>query len=150
MWYHSSPSTCCWTVRVQWLLLTTCVWQWSSWFVCLNQIDNWVFLCVCDIVIMERDAMAIFTKYLSLDCPCPVAVSDDLRVATVKLICHDDGVRADCFTACQQAVKRVLDHEYVAYCAAFCLVDKVFIVIECHSRLISALHIQTLHVHHKC
>jgi len=56
--------------------------------------------------------MAIFTKYLSLGCPCPVAVSDDLRVATVRLICHDDGVNVDCFTACQQAVYRLLDNEY--------------------------------------
>jgi len=67
--------------------------------------------------------MAIFTKYLSLDCPCPVAVSDDLRVATVRLICRDDGVSADCFTACQQAVLRILDNEYVADCrCAFSLV----------------------------
>jgi len=63
--------------------------------------------------VIERDAMAIFTKYLSLDCSHPVAVSDDLRVATVKLMCHDDGVNTDCFNACQQAVLRILDKEYV-------------------------------------
>ena len=55
--------------------------------------------------------MAIFTKYLSLDCPHPVAVSDDLRVATVRLICHDDGVDVNCFNACQQAVYRILEKE---------------------------------------
>jgi len=61
--------------------------------------------------VIERDAMAIFTKYLSLDCPHPVAVSDDLRVAAVRLICRDDGVSTDCFTDCQQAVFRILDKE---------------------------------------
>ena len=58
---------------------------------------------------IERDAMAIFTKYLSLDCPHPVAVSDELRVATVRMMCHDDGINTDCFNDCQQAVLRILD-----------------------------------------
>jgi len=61
--------------------------------------------------VIEHDATAIFTKYLSLDCSHPVAVSDDLRVATVRLICRDDGVSADCFTACQQAVFQILEKE---------------------------------------
>ena len=63
--------------------------------------------------VIENDAMAIFTKYLSLDCPHPVAVSDDLRVATVRRMCHDDGVKTDCFNECQHAVFRILDNEYV-------------------------------------
>jgi len=61
---------------------------------------------------VERDATAIFTKYLSLDCPCPVTVSDELRVATVRRICHDDGVPADCFGTCQAAVFQTLDRDY--------------------------------------
>jgi len=63
--------------------------------------------------VIERDAMAIFTKYLSLDCPHPVAVSDDLRVATVRRMCRDDGINTDCFSECQQAVYTILNNEYV-------------------------------------
>jgi len=70
--------------------------------------NQFAVLCVA---VIERDAMAIFTKYLSLDCPHPVTVSDDLRVATVRLICHDDGVDINCFNACQQAVYRILEKE---------------------------------------
>ena len=62
-------------------------------------------------VVIERDAMAIFTKYLSLDCSHPVAVSDDLRVATVRMMCRDDGIDTNCFNDCQQAVYRILDNE---------------------------------------
>ena len=60
---------------------------------------------------IERDAMAIFTKYLSLDCSHPVAVSDDLRVTTVRKMCCDDGVNTDCFNECQHAVYTILDNE---------------------------------------
>jgi len=55
--------------------------------------------------------MAIFTKYLSLDCSHPVAVSDDLRVATVRRMCRDDGINRDCFSAAQNAVFSILDNE---------------------------------------
>jgi len=65
------------------------------------------------IAVIEHDAMAIFTKYLSLDCPHPVAVSDDLRVATVRRMCREDGINTDCFSECQQAVYSILNNEYV-------------------------------------
>jgi len=71
-----------------------------------------VVLFVCAVI--ERDALAIFTKYLSLDCPCPVAISDDLRVVTVKRMCsHDDdgSINTQCFNECQQAVYKILENE---------------------------------------
>ena len=76
--------------------------------------DVFVMLCVC--LVVERDAVAIFTKYLSLGCPCPVAVSDELRVATVRRMCshdnNDDGsVNTQCFNECQQAVYNILENE---------------------------------------
>ena len=72
----------------------------------------WYFIDI--IAVIERDAMAIFTKYLSLDCSHPVAVSDDLRVATVRRMCREDGINTDCFSECQQAVYTILNNEYVA------------------------------------
>ncbi|XP_050410189.1 A-kinase anchor protein 10, mitochondrial isoform X2 [Patella vulgata] len=62
---------------------------------------------------IERDAVNIFTKYISQDATHPIGVSDELRNETISYICREDGeVDPTCFTKCQKFAVDVMQKNY--------------------------------------
>ncbi|ESO83252.1 hypothetical protein LOTGIDRAFT_133668, partial [Lottia gigantea] len=62
---------------------------------------------------IARDAVNIFTKYISLEATHPIGISDELRNETISNICREDGeVDPYCFIKCQQYVLDLLQKNH--------------------------------------
>jgi A-kinase anchor protein 10 len=61
---------------------------------------------------IEKDAVNIYSHYISLDATQPIGIDERLRNATISKICREDGqVDPHCFSACQEYVCDVIDKE---------------------------------------
>lgn len=62
---------------------------------------------------IEKDAVSIYTKYISFDASHPIGISDELRNETTSKICQEDGkVDPQCFVDCQQYVLELMEKDY--------------------------------------
>ncbi|XP_074643501.1 A-kinase anchor protein 10, mitochondrial-like [Tubulanus polymorphus] len=62
---------------------------------------------------IEHDAIAIYSKYISLDATHPIDISEELRNATISKICREDGqVDPHSFVDCQNVVLDIMDKNY--------------------------------------
>ncbi|XP_064647696.1 A-kinase anchor protein 10, mitochondrial-like isoform X2 [Lineus longissimus] len=62
---------------------------------------------------IEKDAVNIYSRYISLDATQPIGIDEEMRNATISKICREDGqVDAHCFVACQDHVCLVMDKDY--------------------------------------
>ena len=58
---------------------------------------------------IEKDAVSIYSRYLSHDAPLSIGVSDEIRSYTISAICSEQGqIDIHCFTKAQQHVLDVL------------------------------------------
>lgn len=64
---------------------------------------------------IEKDAVSIYTKYISFDASHPIGITDELRNETTSKICQEDGkVDPQCFVDCQQYVLERMENDYYA------------------------------------
>ncbi|GAB1607965.1 hypothetical protein Ahia01_001080400 [Argonauta hians] len=62
---------------------------------------------------IEKDAVTIYAKYISLDASHSINISDALRTATTSKICLEVGkVDPECFVDCQDYVLEVMNRDY--------------------------------------
>ncbi|XP_064612788.1 A-kinase anchor protein 10, mitochondrial-like [Liolophura sinensis] len=62
---------------------------------------------------IERDAVNIYSKYISLDATKPIGISEELRNATISKMCGEDGqVDPRCFAECQDFVVAIMEAEH--------------------------------------
>ncbi|XP_023930046.1 A-kinase anchor protein 10, mitochondrial-like [Lingula anatina] len=62
---------------------------------------------------IEKDAVCIYSKYLSHDAPHPVPITEELRNEAISKICREDGhVDPLCFIQCQEVILGIMETEY--------------------------------------
>ncbi|XP_014770826.1 A-kinase anchor protein 10, mitochondrial isoform X1 [Octopus bimaculoides] len=62
---------------------------------------------------IEKDAVSIYVKYISLDATHSIKINDALRNETTSKICQEVGkVDPECFVACQDYVLEVMKRDY--------------------------------------